>query len=84
MGQPDLSEFERVSRPRQGTCPIPDILAALNNDRREKLETALARPNGHITAKGICRVLEDWGFPFMHNKYGSIASHRRGDCDCGK
>lgn len=83
---PDLSEFERLSHPRNPPCAMGLILTGeltpqLDDDDLVKLEAAMAKDQGVITNAAIAKWLAQRGHD-LHSQ--RVMTHRKGTCCCGK
>lgn len=79
MSTPDLSEFEKLSRPRGVGCKFPAARDMLGADDQAKLDAALEAPVTQITNAGIAEWLARREVKIA---WQSIRSHRDGVCSC--
>ena len=79
MSEPDLSEFEKLSRPRGAGCKFPAARDQLKAEDRDKLDAALSAPVNQITNAAISQWMARRDVKIA---WQSIRSHRDGACSC--
>ncbi len=76
---PDLSEFEKLSKPKKKPCAVNAVIELLEDLPAKQLHAALERPDTHITNAAISQWLDTRGHSIA---WQMIASHRRKACPC--
>ncbi len=74
MSEPDLSEFEKLSKPKSPPCPLCADVEGLSPEDRKNLAAALSTDKGHITNSAISQWLKARG---VEISYQVVATHRR-------
>lgn len=76
MPEHDLSEFEQHATTTGRPCEWGQMVAQLDDDRRDKLAAAMVA--SHLSARQVVRVVASWvGREFSEQ---AVRYHRRGDC----
>lgn len=82
MGKtPDLSEFFRLSKPKNRPCAVAYARKQIDGVEGEQLDAALSESEGFITNAAV----RDWLAVRGHTvNAAAISVHRKGSCSCGR
>jgi hypothetical protein len=75
----DLSEFEKLSRPKKPLCRVGAALVALPDEEAVLLRAALEEDQRILTGSAIVTWLARRG---LDANQQSVGAHRRGCCTC--
>jgi hypothetical protein len=79
MPDVDLSEFEKLSKPRRPPCALGALEGRLSDKDLAAFQGALAADPGHITNAAIAKWLASRNVDVHAQR---VLSHRSGACNC--
>lgn len=77
----DISEFEKLSKPRRKPCAVGHAMESLDRAEAEQLRAAVAADQGVITNAAVEKWLLTRGYKTSAQ---AVSSHRKGTCRCGE